>query len=157
MRQVKLCSDIIIQSAVDFMGSTIPWCMRIQRNKGECICTILSADDNEQFFKIDNDTMTFKLAWEDEDMTALVLFTKYAQEEYYVDDVIKCDITELKQHLIHYFETDYMFMFTHLPNTKFDCSMYIVYATLDRESGFYHNDNLIIGNYEHPTDNKEDK
>mgnify|MGYP003312953935 CR=1 FL=1 len=48
-------------------------------------------------------------------------------------------------------------MFTHLPNTKFDCSMYIVYATLDKKSGFYHNDKLIVGNYEHPTDNKEEK
>jgi hypothetical protein len=157
MKQVKSFSDIIIQSSVDFMGSDIPWCMRIQRNKSECTCTILSADKNEQFFRTDDNTMTFKLAWEDEDITALDFFVKYTKEEYYVDDVIECDITELRQHLTDYFYDDYMFMFTHHPNTEFNCSMYVIYATLDRKTGFYHDNTLIVGNYEHPTDNKEEK
>lgn len=151
---IEKCSDIIIQSVFGFMGSDVPWCMRIKRVGDKCYCTIISAD--WQFFKTDDETMSYEICWNDKKDMKSTDFFEYSACNY-TDDVFDCNITELELHLISYFNEDYAYELDEHLNEEFDCSMYIIYATLDKKSGFYHDDNLIIGNYEHPTDNKEEK
>lgn len=153
VKQVKYCSDIIIQSTFGFMGSDMPWCMRINRIKNKCFCTILSAD--WQFFKTNDETMTYEICWDDKaDMKSTDFFEYNACS--YIDAVFDCNISELEFRLISYLNEDYAYELDERLKDEFDCSMYIIYATLDKESGFYHNDELIVGNYEHPTDTKEE-
>ena len=154
MDNVKKCSDMIIQSALGFMGSDAPWCMRIKRIGSRCYYTMISTD--WQFFKTNDETMTYEICWDEKADMKSTDFFEYSACAY-ADDVGDCDISELDFELTVYLTEYYAHNLDKHLNNEFNCSVYIIYATLDKKSGFYHNDNLIIGNYEHPTDNKEEK
>lgn len=51
----------------------------------------------------------------------------------YTDDVGDCDISELDFDLTVYFTEDYVYNLAKHLNEEFNCSIYIIYAALDKE------------------------